>query len=59
MLPDSANWNLSIVGSATYFSGSSKYGGMQASDIKRLRKLEDENRRLKQVSADLYWRIGR
>jgi hypothetical protein len=26
----------------------SKYGGMQASDIKRLRELEDENRRLKQ-----------
>jgi putative transposase len=31
----------------------SKYGGMQASDIKRLRELEDENRRLKQISADL------
>ena len=27
--------------------------GMQASDIKRLRELEDENRRLKQMSADL------
>jgi hypothetical protein len=26
---------------------------MQASDIKRLRELEDENRRLKQMSADL------
>ena len=31
----------------------SKYGGMQASDIKRLRELEEENRRLKQISADL------
>jgi putative transposase len=31
----------------------SKYGGMQASDIKRLRELEEENRRLKQMSADL------
>jgi putative transposase len=26
---------------------------MQASDIKRLRELEEENRRLKQISADL------
>jgi len=30
-----------------------EYGGMQASDIKRLRELEEENRRLKQISADL------
>jgi len=34
-------------------SGKTKYGGMQASDIKRLRELEEENRRLKQISADL------
>jgi len=38
---------------ATYYQWKSKYGGMQASDIKRLRELEDENRRLKQMSADL------
>ena len=37
----------------TYYQWKSKYGGMQASDIKRLRELEDENRRLKQMSADL------
>ena len=37
----------------TYYAWKSKYGGMQASDIKRLRELEDENRRLKQISADL------
>ena len=37
----------------TYYQWKSKYGGMQASDIKRLRELEDENRRLKQISADL------
>lgn len=30
-----------------------KYGGMQASDIGRLRELEEENRRLKQMYADL------
>jgi putative transposase len=31
----------------------SKYGGMEASDIKRLKELEDENRRLKQMYAEL------
>ncbi len=31
----------------------SKYGGMEVSEAKRLRDLEDENRRLKQLVADL------
>jgi putative transposase len=31
----------------------SKYGGMEVSDAKRLRGLEDENRRLKEMVADL------
>jgi putative transposase len=39
------------VSEATYYQW--KYGGMEASDIKRLRELEDENRRLKQMYADL------
>ena len=30
-----------------------KYGGMEVSDAKRLRELEDENRRLKRMVADL------
>ena len=38
---------------ATYYQWKSKYGGMDASDIRRLRELEDENRRLKQMYADL------
>ena len=41
------------ISDATYYQWKSKYGGMQASDIKRLRGLEEENRRLKQISADL------
>jgi putative transposase len=41
------------ISDATYYHWKSKYGGMQASEIKRLRELEDENRRLKQMSADL------
>ncbi len=41
------------VGEPTYYTWKSKYGGMEAADIRRLRELEDENRRLKQISADL------
>ena len=38
---------------ATYNNWKSKYGGMEASDIKRLKELEDENQRLKQMYAEL------
>ena len=38
---------------ATYDNWKAKYGGMEASDIKRLKELEQENRRLKQMFADL------
>lgn len=30
-----------------------KYGSMEASDVRRLKELEEENRRLKQMYADL------
>ena len=40
------------VTSTTFFRWKSKYGGMDVSDAKRLRTLEDENRRLKQMVAD-------
>jgi putative transposase len=38
---------------ATYYNWKAKYGGMTASDIKRLKELEQENRRLKQMYADM------
>lgn len=38
---------------ATYYNWKAKYGGMESSDIKRLKDLEQENRRLKQMFADL------
>ena len=41
------------VSPATYYNWKSKYGGMEASDIKKIKDLEDENRRLKQMFADL------
>jgi len=37
----------------TFYRWKAKYGGMEVSDAKRLRLLEDENRRLKSVVADL------
>lgn len=41
------------ISQATYYQWKSKYGGMAPSDIGRLRGLEEENRRLKQMYADL------
>jgi putative transposase len=41
------------ISDATYYNWKAKYGGMEASDIKRLKELEEENRRLKQMYADL------
>ncbi|KRO70115.1 MAG: transposase [OM182 bacterium BACL3 MAG-121001-bin29] len=41
------------VSDATYYNWKAKYGGMEASDIKRLKDLEDENRRLKSMFAEL------
>ena len=37
----------------TYYNWKSNYGGMEASDVKRLKELEEENRRLKQMYAEL------
>jgi putative transposase len=37
----------------TLYNWKSKYGGMDVSDAKRLKALEDENRRLKSLVADL------
>lgn len=41
------------ISSATYYNWKSKHGGMEASDVKRLKELEDENARLKRMYADL------
>jgi putative transposase len=37
----------------TFYRWKSKYGGLEVSDVKRLRALEDENRKLKTLVADL------
>jgi putative transposase len=41
------------VSEATIYTWKSKYGGMEVSEAQRLKSLEDENRRLKQLVADL------
>jgi putative transposase len=41
------------ISSATYYKWKAKYGGLEVSEARRLRQLEDENRRLKQIVADL------
>ena len=38
---------------ATYYQWKSKYGGMEASDLKRIKELEAENARLKRLYAEL------
>lgn len=41
------------ISSATYYQWKSKYGGMEASDLKRVKELESENSRLKRMYADM------
>lgn len=41
------------ISDATFYNWKRKYGGMEASDLKKLKALEEENRRLKQMYADL------
>lgn len=37
----------------TYYKWKAKYGGMEVSDLRRMKDLAEENRRLKQMVADL------
>jgi putative transposase len=41
------------ISDGTYYNWKARYGGVTTSEMKRLRQLEDENRRLKQLVADL------
>lgn len=41
------------ISDATIYNWRKKYGNMTVSDVKRLRKLEEENCRLKRMYADL------
>jgi len=37
---------------ATYYNWKAKYAGLTVSDLKRLKAMEEENRRLKQIVAE-------
>lgn len=41
------------ISQATYFNWKKKWGGLMPSEMKRLREMEDENKRLKKIVADL------
>ena len=41
------------MGNSTFYKWREKYGGMETSDIKHLKELEAENRKLKQMFAEL------
>lgn len=36
----------------TFYTWKNKYGGMQVSEVRKMKTLEDENRRLKHIVAD-------
>ena len=38
---------------ATFYNWKSKYGGMEVSDVKRMKELEEENAKLKRIVANL------
>ena len=40
------------ISDATFYNWRSKYGGMEVSDAKKLKALEDENRKLKKLLAE-------
>ena len=40
------------VSTQTFYRWKSKYGGLELSEAKRLKQLEEENRRLKRIVAD-------
>ena len=40
------------ISSATFFKWKSRFGGMEVSDARRLKALEDENARLKKLLAE-------
>ena len=41
------------IAEATFYVWRKKYGGLGSSELKRLRLLEEENHKLKQLAADL------
>lgn len=47
------------ISNATYYNWKAKYAGMTVSGLRRLKSLEAENRRLKQIVPSRHWTTGR
>jgi len=41
------------ISDATFYNWKAKYGGMEASDVKRMKDLEEENNRLKRIIGNM------
>lgn len=52
-VPVNEIWRKHGISSATYYKWKAKYGGLEASELKRVKELETENARLKRMYADL------
>lgn len=52
-LPVNEIWRKHGISSATYYKWKSKYGGLDASELARVKELESENSRLKRMYAEL------
>jgi len=46
-------WRKHGISAAPYYKWKAKYGGLEASDMKRLKELEQENSQLKRLYADM------
>ena len=51
--PVNEMWRSYGISSATYYKWKDQYGGLAASDIKRLKELEHENSKLNRLYADM------
>lgn len=52
-IPVNEIWRKYNISSATYYKWKSKYGGLEASDLKRLKETESELSQFKRMYADL------
>ena len=52
-IPDAEICRKAGTSQATYFNWKKKYAGLMPPEMKRLKQLEDENTRLKEIVADL------
>lgn len=52
-VPVNEIWRKHGISSATYYKWKAKYGGLEASDVRRMKELESENLKLKKMYAEL------